>query len=69
VVVVAAWLKVPVPVYGDEPPEAVTVTKEVPPKHSTLVGLGVAVTLNADGCVMIILLGDVQLLASVTVTL
>ena len=62
----AGTVNVPVPEYGGVPPEAVTVTVEVPPLQS----IGVAETFTesaACGWVMVIVVVATQLLASVTV--
>jgi hypothetical protein len=61
----AVRVNVPVPVYAPVPPVAVTVTIDVPPLQ--LIGVNVAVALNAVGCVMLPVVFDVQPLASVTV--
>ena len=62
----AACVNVPVPVYGDVPPVALTVTVVVPP--TTVIGGAVAVAINATGCAMVRVVVAVQLLASITVT-
>jgi hypothetical protein len=51
-------------VYGEVPPVAVTVAVPFDPP---LAGVDVAVAVNAAGCVMVIVVTDVQPLASVTV--
>jgi hypothetical protein len=61
----ALRLNVPVPVYGDAPPEAETVTVEVPPLHR--IGVAVAEAISSPGAVIVMEVVVVQLLASVTV--
>ena len=61
----AAWLKVPVPVYEPVPPVALTVTIELPPLHRIAVLDELAST--ALGFVIVPVVVEVQLLASVTV--
>ena len=61
----AAWLNVPVPVYPGVPPVALTVTVELPPWHRIAVLEELATT--ALGCVIVPVVVEVQLLASVTV--
>jgi hypothetical protein len=56
---------VPVPVYPGVPPLALTVTVELPPLHRIAVLEELATT--AVGCVMVPVVVEVQLLASVTV--
>ena len=58
-------VNVPVPLYGDVPPFALTVTLVVPPLHNILPCTDVA--LNALGSVMFTVANALQLLKSVTV--
>ena len=58
-------MKVPVPVYGDVPPVAVTVTVVVPPLQSIVPALDDAV--NCVGCEMLPEVVEVHPFASVTV--
>lgn len=55
----------PVPVYGGVPPEAVTVTAELPPLQA--IAVAAAVALTTDGSVIVTVVIAVQLFASVTV--
>ena len=61
----AGWLNVPSPVYGAVPPVALTVTIELPPLHRIAVLDESAST--ALGSVIVPVVVEVQLLASVTV--
>ena len=61
----AGWLNVPSPVYGAVPPVALTVTIELPPLHRIAVLDELAST--ALGSVIVPVVVEVQLLASVTV--
>ena len=58
-------VNVPVPTYGPVPPEAATVTTEVPPKHEIVVALAVA--FNTVGSVTTTDTDAVHPFASVTV--
>jgi hypothetical protein len=67
VYVPAAFVKVPVPVYGADPPVAETVTVEVPPLQA--IGVALAVTTIGGGPVTVTDVVAVQPFASVTVKL
>ena len=58
-------VNVPVPEYAGVPPEAVTVTVEVPPLHA--IGVAETVTVSAGGSVIVTVADALQLFASVTV--
>jgi hypothetical protein len=61
----AERVNVPVPLYGAVPPDALTVTLEVPPLHR--IGVLDELAMSAVGCVIAPVVVEVQLLASVTV--
>ena len=61
----AGSVNVPVPVYGDVPPAAVTVTVELPPLHK--IAVAVAVAVNTDGSIIVTVVVAVHPLASVIV--
>jgi hypothetical protein len=58
-------VNVPVPLYGDVPPVALTVTVELPPLHK--IGVLEESATRASGSVIVPVVVDVQLFASVTV--
>lgn len=61
----APLVKAPVPVYGAVPPVAATVTVDVPPLHR--IGVALAVAMIEDAPIMVIVVVEEQLFASVTV--
>src|SRR5947207_57898 len=63
----ASWVKLPVPVKGVVPPEALTVTVVLPPLQAIVPDVDDAT--SSEGCVMVMDVDAVQPLASVTVKL
>src|SRR5262249_20483960 len=63
----ADLVKEPVPVYGGVPPEALTVTVDVPPKHR--IGVAMELAVNTGGWLTVIDWVAGQLFESLTVTL